>query len=52
MTHPDVRGCEDHFKTIHRAFGILKDETTREIYDHWSVEKVKNKLSRTTNWND
>ena len=33
ITHPDVGGCEDQFKTMHRAFSILNDEKTIEVYE-------------------
>ena len=52
VTHPDVRSCEDHSKTIRRAYAILNDEKIREIYDQWGLEKAEDEFSRKNRWSD
>ena len=52
MTHPDVGGCEEHFKSIFRAFSILSCKAARDLYDVFGVEKAEEELSRRNNWSE
>ena len=31
LTHPDVNGCEEQFKSIHRAYSVLSNKMAREL---------------------
>ena len=52
FTHPDAGGCEEHFKTIHRAYRILSNQNARNIYDTLGLEGAEEELTRRANWSD
>ena len=49
LTHPDAGGCEEHFKTIHRAYLILSNQNARNIYDTFGLERAEEELTRRAN---
>ena len=52
LTHPDVNGCEEHFKSIHRACSVLSDKTARDLYNLFGLERAEEELSRQSKWSD
>ena len=52
ITHLDVGGCEDNFKTIHRTYAFLNHGKPRKLYDEWRLEKTEDELSRNNKWSD
>ena len=33
LTHSDVNGCEEQFKSIHRSYSVLSNKMARELYN-------------------
>ena len=52
LTHPDAGGCEEHFRTIHRAYLILSNQNARNLYDTFGLERAEEELTRRANWSD
>ena len=41
MTNLDFDGCEEHFKSIHRAFLVLTDRQAKDNYNQYRLERAK-----------
>ena len=52
LTHPDVNGCEEQFKSIHRAYSVLSNKMARELYNLFGIERAEEELSRQSRWSD
>ena len=52
LTHPDVNGCEEQFKSIHRAYSVLSNKMARELYNLFGLERAEEDLSRQSRWSD
>ena len=52
LTHPDVNGCEEQFKSIHRAYSVLSNKMARELYNLFGLERAEEELSIQSRWSD
>ena len=46
LTHPDVNGCGEHFKSIYRGYSVLSNGTARDLYNLFEFERAEEELSR------
>ena len=49
LTHPDVGGDEEFFKTINRADQILMNDGARETYNNFGLDEAE-KVMNDENW--
>ena len=45
-THPDVNGCEEHFKSILRGYSVLSNRTAKDLNN--MVSAGQGRVVRTT----
>ena len=51
-THPDLNGCEEHFKSILRGYSVLSNRTAKCLYNMFGVQRAEEELSGQPRWSD